>query len=141
MTMNSQAVTEANRALAKKFFLAQDQMRGGPDPELCAPGYSARLGGGEAMDLAAHQASSRGFYAGMPDMHHEVEQVIVEGDAVFVRFVIYGTNTQPLFGMPASQRTVAIAAHVILRVRDGKVKRLHGLFDEAGMLRQIGMLP
>jgi predicted ester cyclase len=139
--MQNRATTEANHALVRKYIAAQDQLRGGPDPELCAPGYTARLGSGPTMDLAGHQASARGFYAGLPDMRHEIEQVIAEGDSVVVRFVIHGTHTQPLFGMPPSQRKVAIFAHVIFRVQDGKVKSLLGVFDEAGMLRQIGVLP
>lgn len=31
-------------------------------------------------------------------------------------------------------------AHVILRIRDGKVISLLGVFDEAGMLRRLGVL-
>ena len=60
---------------------------------------------------------------------------------VVVRFVLRGTNDGAFFGIPATKKAVVIAAHVILRVSDGKVKDLFGLFDEAGMLRQLGVLP
>jgi hypothetical protein len=35
----------------------------------------------------------------------------------------------------------AIATHVIMHVVAGKVTRLFGIFDEAGLLRQLGVLP
>jgi hypothetical protein len=31
-----------------------------------------------------------------------------------------------------------VAANIILHIADGKVTTLFGMFDEAGMLRQIG---
>jgi hypothetical protein len=34
-----------------------------------------------------------------------------------------------------------VAGHVLLRLREGKVGELLGIFDEAGMLRQLGVLP
>lgn len=58
-----------------------------------------------------------------------------------VRFVLHGTHTAPFFGIPATQKKVAVPAHVILRIRGGRVRELLGIFDEAGMLRQLGVLP
>jgi predicted ester cyclase len=139
--MSNQAATvESRRAFGKRFFAAQDALRGGPDPELCAPDYTAQLGCSPTMDLSGHQARARAFYAGMPDLHHEVEQVLVEGDTVVVRCVLHGTHSEPLFGIPPTHKKVAIGAHVLLHVQDGKVTKLLGIFDEAGMLRQIGIL-
>jgi steroid delta-isomerase-like uncharacterized protein len=77
----------------------------------------------------------------MPDAHHEIEKTIVEGDEVVVRFVLHGTHEAPFFGIPASGRRIDVAAHVILRMEDGKVAELTGIFDEAGMLRQMGAIP
>ena len=81
------------------------------------------------------------FYAGIPDGHHEIERVIVENDDVVVRFVIHGTHTGSFFGIPSSGRRVQVAGHAILRARSGKVTSLVAVFDEAGLLRQIGALP
>ncbi len=131
----------ANRALGRLFFGEQDRLRGGPAPELCAPQYTARLGGNPPIDRAGHEGFSRGFYAAFPDMFHEVERVIAEDDQVAVRFVLHGTHTGAFFGIPPTSRRISVSAHVILRVREGKVTELLGIFDEAGMLRQLGVLP
>src|SRR5205085_5027376 len=108
---------------------------------LCAPEYTATLGANPPMDRSAHEGFARAFYSGFPDMHHEVERVVVDDDEVVVRFVLHGTHTGSLFGIPATGRRVQIAAHAILRTRAGKVTNLVAVFDEAGMLRQIGVLP
>jgi len=36
---------------------------------------------------------------------------------------------------------VSVPAHVILRVSEGRVQELLGVFDEPGLLHQIGVLP
>ena len=131
----------ANSTLGRQFFEAQDRLRGGPAPELCAPSYTAELGGNPPMPLEGHQGFAAAFYAGFPDMHHEIVAVIATDDVAVVRFVLHGTHSGSLFGIPASGRTVRITGHVILQVANGVVQRLQGVFDEAGMLRQIGVLP
>ena len=132
---------EANKALGRRFFAEQDRLRGGPNPESCAPDYVARLGGNPPLPRAGHEGFSRMFYAAFADLRHDLELVMAEGDDVLVRFVLRGTHTGPWFEVPASGRTIAVAAHVVLRCRDGVVRELLGIFDEAGLMRQLGALP
>lgn len=132
---------EANCALGRRFFEEQDRLRGGPAEALCGPEYRAHLGGGPAMPREGHEGFARAFYAAFPDMHHEIAEVFATGDRVLVRFVLHGTNTGPFFGMPATGRAVTVPAHIVLHVADGKVTALFGIFDEAGLLRQLGVLP
>ncbi len=139
--MNDHARIEANRELGKKFFAEQDRLRGGPAAALCAPSYTAKLGSNPAFDRGGHEQFARGFYAGFPDVRHHVELVVADQDSVVVRFVLRGTHSGSFFGIPASGRAIEVPAHVVMRVRDGKVTELFGVFDEAGLLRQIGVLP
>ena len=44
-------------------------------------------------------------------------------------------------GLIEPLHVVEIAAHVIMHVANGKVTKLFGIFDEAGLLRQLGILP
>jgi predicted ester cyclase len=98
------------------------------------------LGGNPPVDRAGHEGFAQAFYAAFPDLRHEIEQVVADPDTVVVRFVLHGTHTGAFFSIPPTQKRIKVAAHVILRVRDGKVSDLYGIFDEAGMLRQIGVL-
>jgi steroid delta-isomerase-like uncharacterized protein len=128
------------RTIARQFFAGQDRLRGGPPPELCTADYQALLGGNPATGLAGHQAFASAFYAGFPDLHHEVTDVLVDGGAAAVRFVLHGTHLGDFFGIPATGRAVRVVANVLLDVDDGRVRRLRGVFDEAGLLRQLGVL-
>lgn len=131
----------ANCALGRRFFEEQDRLRGGPAESLCAPGYQAHLGSNPSMPREGHEGFAKAFYAAFPDMNHEIEQVFATEDRVLVRFVLRGTNSGSFFGMPPTGRRVTIPAHVVLHVAGGQVTTLFGIFDEAGMLRQLGILP
>ncbi len=92
-------VHEAMRAeilhtLARRCFAEQDRLRGGPAEELCAPGYAAHLPGVPPLDLARHQGFAAAFYAAFPNLRHEIELVVADGDRVAVRFRLYGTHTR-----------------------------------------------
>jgi steroid delta-isomerase-like uncharacterized protein len=134
-------VVEANCALGRRFFQEQDRLRGGPAESLCAPEYLARIGANPEMPRAGHEGFAKAFYAAFPDMYHDIEEVFATEDRVFVRFVVHGTNTGSFFGMPATGKRVSVPAHVILFVAEGKVTRLVAVFDEAGLLRTLGILP
>ena len=130
-----------NRELGKRFFAEQDRLRGGPAPELCTPDYVAHLGANPPLDRAGHEGFAQAFYAAFPAMRHHLEQVIAEEAKVVVRFVLSGIHEGSFFGIPPTGRSVSLAAHVILLLKDGKVSELFGIFDEAALLRQLGVLP
>lgn len=131
----------ANAALGRRFFEEQDRLRGGPAPALCADGYIAVLGGNPPMSREGHEGFSRGFYTAFADMNHDIEEVFATSEQVAVRFILRGTHTGSFFGLPATSKPITVAANVLMHVRDGKVTRLMGAFDEAGLLRQLGALP
>ena len=127
--------------LARDFFASQDRRHGGPDPELCAADYQAWIGGMPPMPREGHEQFGQAFYQGFPDIHHTIEDVFSADDRVGLRFVLNGTHTGSFMGIPPSGRTVTVVANILLRVADGRVAELWGVFDEAGLLRQIGVLP
>jgi steroid delta-isomerase-like uncharacterized protein len=138
MTRTDAAAIEAHRSLGHRFFQEQDRLRGGPAEALCAPEYRAVLGGNPPMDRAGHEGFALAFYGAFPDLRHEIQEVFATEDRVAVRFVLHGTHTGAFFGMPPTSRTVTVAANVVLQVSDGRVTKLFGVFDEAGLMRQLG---
>jgi ketosteroid isomerase-like protein len=126
--------------LARDFFAAQDRLRGGPDPALCAADYQAWLGGSPPVPREFHEGFARAFYAAFPDLTHTVDDVFAAGDRAAVRFTLRGTHQGAFFGIPATGRAVVVVANVLLTVRNGRVSELRGIFDEAGLLRQLGVL-
>ena len=129
---------DANRTLGRQFFEEQDRLRGGPADALCASTYTARIGCNPAMNRAGHEQFAVAFYGAFPDMRHHIEDVFATDDRVAVRFVLRGTNTGSFFGMPPTGRPMEVPGHILMRVADGRVTELLGLFDEAGLMRQLG---
>jgi predicted ester cyclase len=140
-TTSESPAAALNRELGARFFAEQDRLKGGPADALCTGGYQAYLGGNPPVDRAGHEYFAKMFYAAFEGIHHTIEDVFATDDRIAVRFVLRGRHTGTFFGIPASGREVTIAANVLMHVADGKVSRLFGIFDEAGLLRQIGVLP
>jgi predicted ester cyclase len=140
MLQTSEAV-ETNQALGRLFFAEQDRLKGGPAEALCAPGYQAFLGGNPPVDRSGHEMFARAFYAAFEGIQHDVQDVFATEDRVAVRFALRGRHIGSFFGIPATGRNVTIVANVILRVAEGRVTVLEGVFDEAGLLRQMGVIP
>jgi len=141
--MNEQtqaAKIEQNRVLGRRFFEAQDHLKGGPDPALCTNGYRARIGGNPPVDRAGHEGFARAFYEAFPDLRHETELVVADADHAVVRAWLQGTQRGGFLGIPATRRAIAVVMHVFLKIENGQVSELYGVFDEAGLLRQLGVL-
>ena len=132
---------ETNAALGRLFFAEQDRLRGGPAEELCAPQYTAYLGGNPPMNLAGHQQFAAMFYAAFPDLNHTVEDTVATAEKVVVRFTLRGTQTGAFMNIPATGKPITVTAIAVLQVQEGKVVELRGIFDQVGMLQQLGVLP
>jgi steroid delta-isomerase-like uncharacterized protein len=92
--------------------------------------------GPEGMRMAAAS-----FRDALPDWHSDVEQLIAEGDIVVERFTASGTHTgAPLLGVPATGKPIALAGINIWRVDGERIAERWGRLDEAGLLRQLGLI-
>jgi predicted ester cyclase len=134
-------VSDQARATAVKFFEEQDRLRGGPAEDLCADGYTAYLAGFPAMDYEGHKAFSLTFYAAIPDLKHQIQEVIADGNRVAVRFRLTGTNSRSLMGNPPSGKPIDAGALALMRTASGTVTEIRAEFDQMGLMQQIGALP
>jgi predicted ester cyclase len=130
-------MSEPNRALGLHFFTMQDRLRGGPDPSLCAPGYTAKING-QSLDLDGHTAMAKAFYEGFPDLNHLIEDTVADEEKVAVRFILEGTNRGEFMDMRPTGKHVSLEVMAILEVKDGKVVEMRAVFDQASMTQQLG---
>jgi steroid delta-isomerase-like uncharacterized protein len=70
-----------------------------------------------------------------------VEDMMVDGDKVVSRLTFRGTHTGDLMGIPPTGKSVAISEIIIDRVADGKIVESWRLFDQMGMMQQMGLIP
>jgi len=131
----------ATTSLPHRFFKGQDDLKGPLPADLVAPSYRAEIVGFPPMDAAAHADFGRAFYAGFPDINHTIDEVIQASPHAITRFTLRGTHTAPFMGIPATGRAITVSAIAILTVEDGRVTRLRAIFDQLGLLRQLGVVP
>lgn len=75
--------------------------------------------------------------AAMPDLRHEVQEVIVEGDTEMARVVVTGTLLRGFAGIPASGRRFRMDQAVICNLRDGKITEAWEIADIASLVEQV----
>lgn len=79
------------------------------------------------------------FFEAFPDFHMEIDFLAAEGDRVAAHFVQGGTHQGPLFGIPATGKTVSFGEMGILRLEGGKVVESFYNTDMMGLMQQLGM--
>ena len=76
-----------------------------------------------------------------PGLRVEIKRAIAEGDLVAVHWTIWGTNTQPGMGFPATGKKIRISGITIFRFKAGKIAEEWGAFDMLSVLKQLGLFP
>lgn len=80
----------------------------------------------------------RDALAAMPDLRHDVQEVVVEGDVEMARMVVTGTMAGTLAGVGGSGRSFRIDQAVITHLRDRKVAEAWEIADIAALREQVG---
>jgi steroid delta-isomerase-like uncharacterized protein len=88
----------------------------------------------------------RSFFDSVPDLHMEVEDVVVAGEPgrerVTVRWHITGTfSGAPYMGIEPTGRPIDLRGMDLIHVEDGRVAGNNVYYDQLAFARQIGMLP
>jgi predicted ester cyclase len=80
----------------------------------------------------------RNFRHAFPDVDDQVAEQVCEGDVVFTRLHITGTQLGPYLGAPPSGQRAVWTAVGIDRFRGGQVVHRTALFDVTDLMRQLG---
>lgn len=75
--------------------------------------------------------------AAMPDLCHDVQEVVVDGDVEMARVVVTGTVAESFGGVEGSGRSFRIDQAVITHLRDGKVIEAWEIADIAALRAQV----
>jgi steroid delta-isomerase-like uncharacterized protein len=81
------------------------------------------------------------FKTAFPEHHATVHQMIAEGDAVVVQHTHVARHTGPFMGMPPTGNAINVTGLEMYRVVDGKVIEFWRHDDDAGLMRQLGLVP
>jgi steroid delta-isomerase-like uncharacterized protein len=80
-------------------------------------------------------------FAAIPDLVVETLALVEQGDEVFVRWRLSGTQQGKLQGLEGSGRRIRLDGVDHFTLRDGKIASNFVIFDQTQWGRQIGLVP
>ena len=87
------------------------------------------------------RGSSSSSTSGLPDLHLDIEQILAVDPYVIVRWRSTGTHFGKLGDIQPTARKVSLHGCSIMEVKAMKAGHTWVYFDNAHLLRQIGVLP
>ena len=138
-------LSETNKTVSRRFFdevfgkgklnvldeiIAKDHVNSGP-------GAISGLPNGPEGSKQFVTAYRNAF----PDVHFTIDDQIAEGDKVVTRWTAQGTHQGELAGLPATGKSSTVSGIVVDRLVNGKIAESWGIFDEFGMMQQLGVIP
>jgi predicted ester cyclase len=84
--------------------------------------------------------ASQNLGTALSERRDRIENLIAEGDRVWMRFKVVGVHSNPLHGLPPTGKRVEVAEIAMMRVVDGKWKDAWYFADELGLMLQLGIV-
>ena len=81
------------------------------------------------------------YFQALPDVRFTLEDLVVAGERAAVVWTASGTHLGSLMNIPPSGRSVTVRGVSTFTLQDGQISRAMYIWDIAGMLRDIGLLP
>ena len=93
------------------------------------------------LDWNGHKQVIDTILKALPDIHHDFELMIAEGDKVGTRMRITATHKGELIGIPPTGKKVSISASDFVTIINGKLVEHWVDTDQLGLMQQIGVIP
>ena len=133
---------EQNKQVVHQYFEAYDQQDTETIGQLVSSSnYFLHLSGMPPMDWNGTKQFYAAAWSAFPDLHHEIFDIVAEGDKVAVRYNIIGTHKGELQGIPPTGKEVSFSAMDFITLVDGKVAEEWEIADTIGLMQQIGATP
>jgi steroid delta-isomerase-like uncharacterized protein len=134
---------EINKQVVRQFFELLDRQ----DTErmeqllISSTQYSFHPSGMPDMDWNAHKQLLAAITRAFPDLHHDVKDMVAEGDKVAVRLNVTGTHKSEFRGIPPSGRKLSLDEMAFLTIIDGRITEGWITSDTMSFMQQIGAIP
>lgn len=132
---------ENGRVMRRAFAEIMARGRVAAIDELFAPDFAGHDTAGGTFGREEFTEGVRAMLSAFSDRRVEIADQIVDGDKVVTRWIATGVHSGDLDGIPATGRRVRLTGISIDRIAAGKVAESWEVTDDAGLLRQLGVLP
>jgi predicted ester cyclase len=129
---------EENKAIVLKMLEAVNNQDLKVLDDLVIPDYI-----NQTMRLASREEFKKTLsmqYSGFPDVHRTIEDIIAEGDKVWVRVKITGTHKGKYRGLAPTGKKVVMAAVPMYHVVEGEIIEGWSVWDRLGLFKQLGVI-
>ena len=80
----------------------------------------------------------RDAVAAMPDLNHQVQEVVTQGNVEAARVIVTGTLRHDFAGLAGTGRSFRMDQAVICHLRNGKISEAWEIADVGALADQVG---
>jgi len=81
------------------------------------------------------------YWRAFPDLQFMITDTLIDGSRLAIVWMAKGTHRGPIMNIPPTGRKVRVKGMSVIRVENGLVISGQYIWDLAGMLRHLGLLP
>jgi steroid delta-isomerase-like uncharacterized protein len=81
------------------------------------------------------------YLAAFPDLQFSLDEIVADDEHVAIGWTASGTHEGLLMNIPPTRRRITVRGASLCRFVNGQLKRAVHVWDVAGLLRTIGLLP
>jgi steroid delta-isomerase-like uncharacterized protein len=99
---------------------------------------------GQASPLHGHadlRALLKVYWSAFPDLRFVCKDCLIQDSRLVAVWVAQGTHQGTILNIPPTGHRVEVKGMSIIDVQDGLIVRAQSIWDMAGMLRHMGLLP
>jgi len=130
---------EENKAIVRSLFEAFNKHNLALLDELIAPDYVDHPR--QLRGLESYKQHLSMFFKSFPDSHETIEDIIAEGDRVWIHVKGMGTHKGEYRGLAPTGKKITWGAVSIWRIVDGKIVEMWAaVADESDFYKQLGIV-
>lgn len=96
---------------------------------------------GDQQGIEAYRQLASFFLSAFPQETTDLNIFVAEGDYVAVLHTHHAVNTGSFMGLPPTGLTVHVPGIELYRLQNGRIVEFWRHDDDAGLMRQLGLLP
>jgi steroid delta-isomerase-like uncharacterized protein len=140
---SSSAQEQENKQVVRQFFDLLDRHDTESMGQLLvsSTNYSFHIGGMPSpVDWNEHKRLLIDVNNAFPDLHHEIVDMVAEGDKVAIRLSVTGTHKGEFQDIPPTGKKLSLEEMGFITIIDGKITEGWISADTTGLMQQLGVL-
>jgi len=129
---------EENKAIIRSLYEADNKKDLSILDELISPDFFDPIF--ELRGPESYKRFETEFFEGFPDWQETIEDMVAEGDKVWVRFTAEGTHRGEWQGLAPTGKKITASCVQIWRLAEGKVVEKYSIIDWISALEQLGII-